>query len=89
MNLYQRRGDPLPARLTVPYRLAWLMHNVYYATQSADRYVWFYSQHADWWQDSIPNDAQRAIREGFQRAVNGQPLGFSMDSILDRARHGG
>jgi len=87
MNLYQRPGDPLPAQLSVPSRLDWLTHNVYYATQTADRYAWFYCEHVNWWQDSIPKDVQLAIKEGYDRAVEGDSLGFSMDSILDKARH--
>ena len=60
-------------------RLKWLEHNVYYSLKQSDKYVWLYSEHANWWQDNISPDIEATIIKAKQKIVDSEPLGFEIN----------
>lgn len=62
-----------------------LEHNVYNSLLSSDEYVWFYSaENASWWTNPFPEEADSAIRSGYNKLMQGRALGFTIgkDSII-------
>ena len=66
-------------------RLLWLEHNVYWALRTADEYVWFYSERANWWNGSIPEGAEAAIRSAREKQQAMRPLGFEIEEMVRQA----
>jgi hypothetical protein len=73
------------AHLTVEEQNQWLEHNMYYALQTADKYVWVYGEYMEWWSGAIPQGAVQAIQRACQKYESGQPLGYSLKPIMDKA----
>jgi hypothetical protein len=64
----------------------WFEHNVYWAMQTSDRYVWCYSERMNWWTDKdVPQGALDALRSGREKANKGEPLGFDLRPIAEAA----
>lgn len=82
LGAYLRRGDSRPTRLTESARLAWLTHNVYQSLRLSDKYAWLYSQRINWWGDSVPAEAEAAVRRGWQLVADGRELDMALDTIL-------
>ena len=62
-----------------------LEHNVYNALLTSDKYVWFYSEeNASWWSNPFPEEADAAIRSGYNKFMQAQALGFTIsdDSVV-------
>lgn len=76
--------DP-SAFLTPEERPKWFEHNVYNALNTADEYVWCYSEHMDWWKGNVPPGAIEAIQSARQKLQNRQPLGFDLKPIIQPA----
>lgn len=78
----------IPALWMTPEEQAqWFQHNVYYALKTADEYVWLYSEKMSWWEDrDIPPGMEEAVVKARELIARGQPLGYSMDEIMQRVR---
>ncbi|NOY81899.1 MAG: hypothetical protein GXP31_12960 [Kiritimatiellaeota bacterium] len=68
-------------------RARWFEHNVYWALQTADRYVWCYSERMNWWQDrNIPPGCEEAIRSARAKIDRGESLGFDLAPAIAAAK---
>ncbi len=67
-------------------RLLWLQKNVYNALLASDEYVWLYSQRMNWWNNEIPKGAEDALRAVLNKVANQQPMEFSIQSAIERAK---
>jgi len=68
-------------------RAKWFEHNVYWALQTTDRYVWCYSERMNWWKDTnVPAGCEQAIRSARAKVAAGQPLGIDLAPIVQAAR---
>jgi hypothetical protein len=82
--------DPSPKK-TMPHflspddRLRLLEHNVYHSLRTTDRYTWFYSESADWWQNKIPPGAEAALVRAKAKIRARKPLGFDLAPAIDKA----
>jgi hypothetical protein len=58
-----------------------LEHNIYNTLLTSDEYVWFYSEeNAAWWTTPFPGAADSAIRSGYNKYIQAQPLGFTISN---------
>ncbi|WP_309730090.1 hypothetical protein [Chamaesiphon sp. OTE_75_metabat_556] len=80
-----RTGKTTQHFLSPADRFRLLEHNVYHSLRTSDRYTWLYSESADWWQNQIPPSAEATIRRAQAKIRRGQPLGFDLDSAVDKA----
>jgi cellulose/xylan binding protein with CBM9 domain len=65
----------------------WLEHNAYWALQTADKYVWCYSEKMDWWKGkSIPVGSEEALRSARAKIAAGQDLGFNLAPVVSAAQ---
>ena len=72
--------------LTPEERAKWFEHNVYNALDTADEYVWCYSERMNWWKsDNIPFGCQRAIVSARRKIAAGEPLGFDLANTFSAA----
>ena len=70
--------------LTPKEQPKWFEHNVYWALQSSDRYVWCYSERMNWWNNPvIPSGAEEAIRSARGKVETGQALGLDIKPFID------
>jgi hypothetical protein len=73
--------------LTPEQRAQWFEHNAYYALRTSDKYVWLYTERANWWTgENVPEGFAEALIRAKNKAVNREPLGFSVDEMLKEAR---
>ncbi len=73
--------------LTPGQRLQWLEHNTFYALTTADEYVWFYTEHMNWWMGTtIPAGIEEALRSARRKYEAGEPLGFTVEPLLQEAQ---
>jgi hypothetical protein len=63
----------------------WFEHNVYNALNTADEYVWCYSEHMDWWKGNVPPGSVEAMQSARDKLQNRQPLGFDLKPIIQPA----
>jgi hypothetical protein len=63
-------------------RSKWFEHNVYNALNTADEYVWCYSEHMNWWKGPIPPGAIDAIKSAREKIQNRDPLGFDIKPFI-------
>ncbi|MCK9412604.1 MAG: hypothetical protein M0Q53_09905 [Prolixibacteraceae bacterium] len=76
-------------------RLRYFEHNLYYALQTSDEYVWFYSDSPiRWWYDflsgkrgeRLPDGTEAAMYSAKQKYEQGRPLGFDMIKEIAAAK---
>lgn len=76
-------------------RLRFFEHNLYYALQTSDEYVWFYSDWPlTWWYDFLPGRRGQPLPKGTEEAMRsarmkyeqGKPLGFDMGKEIAAAK---
>jgi hypothetical protein len=96
-----RARKPTPAFvpsnfLTPEERLRFLEHNVYYSLVTADEYVWFYSEHLNWWRELVPKEKAFGPEQGLPSGVEDalirartkwekqEPLGFDISEMISR-----
>lgn len=73
--------------MTPEERTHWFEHNIYYALQTSDEYVWLYNEKMNWWTGKdLPPDIEEAIVSAKTKLEQGQDLGYSMDAILQKAQ---
>ena len=73
--------------LTPEERARWFEHNMYYALSTADEYAWLYSEEANWWSGrAVPEGFPEALQRAKQKVANDQPLGFSVEEMLQQAQ---
>jgi len=71
--------------MTPEERPKWFEHNVYHGLNTADEYVWCYSEHMNWWTGTVPPGAIEAAASAREKVRNRAPLGFEIKPILDAA----
>lgn len=86
-NLFNLGKSPsLAASMTPDERMKWFGYDLYYALRTADGYVWLYSNHANWWDNTnIPPgilDTMTAIK---QKVATGRALGYDITKIIASA----
>jgi hypothetical protein len=65
-------------------RLLLLEHNIYHALRTSDQYVWFYSEHMNWWNNSdIPDRLEDAIRRAQALQESGQSPVYDMRVVAE------
>jgi hypothetical protein len=74
--------------LTPEQQAQWFEHNCYYALETADEYVWIWTERPlDWWTgEGIPMGVEDAIRSAKNKHTLGEPLGFAVEEMLAQAR---
>lgn len=74
--------------LTPEQQAQWFEHNLYYALETADEYVWVWTERPlDWWTgEGIPPGIEEAIRSAKGKHQRGEPLGFAVEEMLAQAR---
>ena len=88
--------------MTPEERARWFEHNVYYALQTSDEYVWLYSEKMDWFNHpTLPDDNDRdkewksvppppgmvdAIHSAKKKLEKSENLGYRMDDAIKNAR---
>lgn len=81
---------PVPmysAYLSPAARARWFEHNLYYALQNADDYVWVYGEHLNWWtKTDVPAGSTAAIESAKRKYTDQQPLGFTITTAMNAAR---
>lgn len=76
----------LSYRLTPEERAQWFEHNTYWSLFTTDEYVWCYSERMNWWKDETPPGLQTAIVNARAKIVDGKPLGFEIEPVLEAAK---
>ncbi len=65
----------------------WFEHNAYWALRTTDRYVWCYSEKANWFTgQGVPPGAVDALASAKSKAASGLPLGFDISTFYPTAR---
>jgi hypothetical protein len=73
--------------LTPAQRLQWFEHNAFYAFKTTDQYVWCYSEDMNWWTGkNLPPGIEEALRSAKRKYEAGEPLGFTVETILRDAQ---
>lgn len=74
--------------LTPEQQAQWLEHNVYYALETADKYVWIWTERPlNWWTgEGIPPGIEDAIRSARRKHERHEPLAFAVERMLEEAR---
>jgi len=73
--------------LTPEEQARWLEHNVYYALDTADEYVWMWTERPlDWWTgEGIPAGIEEAIWSARGKHERDELLGFVVERMLEEA----
>jgi hypothetical protein len=74
--------------LTPEQRAQWFEHNIYYALDTADEYVWVWTERPlDWWTgEEIPAGIEDAMWSARRKHEEREPLGFAVEEMLRAAR---
>jgi hypothetical protein len=82
---YRLKGQ---AKMMSPeQRTLWFEHNSYYAFLTSDRYVWLYTERANWWTgENVPEGFADALIRAKKKALSGQPLGFEIEKMIKEAQ---
>jgi hypothetical protein len=71
--------------LTPAERAKWMEHNVYWALETSDHYVWFYTEKLTYLRHKgIGPGMIAAITEAEDKVAAGQPLGFNIMEMVQR-----
>lgn len=74
--------------LTPKERGLWLQHNTYHALRTADQFAWLYTESQNWFTgERVPDGFLDAVAEGKKKAINRQPLVFSIETMMETARN--
>lgn len=75
------------AVITPEERALWFEHNLYYALENADEYVWLYSEDMNWWTgEKVPEGFPEALTRARNKIKQVEPLGFKVEEMLEKAR---
>jgi len=79
---------PLYSKFLKPNeRSLWWEHNVYYGLLTCDNYIWMYAEHTDFANNiNIPSGLISGVIAAKQKIANNQPLGYSIDSFMAKAK---
>jgi hypothetical protein len=73
--------------LTPEQRALWFEHNVYYALNTSDEYIWLYTEDANWWTgENIPEGFAEALERARLKVNRIEPLSFEVEEMLEKAR---
>ena len=73
--------------LSPEQRALWFEHNVYYALKTSDKYIWLYTENANWWTgENIPEGFADALKRARKKIDQVEPLGFTVEEMLEKAR---
>ncbi len=73
--------------LTPEERALWFEHNVYYALKTSDKYIWLYTEDANWWTGkNIPEGFPEALERARAKINRVEALGFEVEEMLEKAR---
>jgi len=73
--------------MTDAERLKYLQHNLYYALKSSDEYVWIWSEEMSLWENkNVPSGFIDAITVAKNKYENGEPLGYSITSLINNSQ---
>ena len=73
--------------LTPEQRAQWFEHNLYHALNTAEEFVWVYSEDMSWWEDrKIPAGYREAMVSARRKQSLGEPLGFEVEPVLRAAQ---
>ena len=87
LNSFPDRLTAQGLMLTPKQRAMWFEHNTYYALRTSDKYAWLYSEGPDWWSgEKVPEGFEEALERAKRKIMNIEPLGFSVDEMLEDAR---
>ncbi len=65
----------------------WFEHNMYYALQTSDEYVWLYSEDLNWWTgEKVPEGFLEALESARKKVNEVKPLGFKVEEMLEKAQ---
>jgi hypothetical protein len=79
-------GSWVSSALSPEDRARWFEQDAYYALDSADEYVWCYSERMNWWKnEGIPPGLPEAIVSAREKIAKGQRLGFDMAAAMREA----
>ena len=80
------KGRSLAQYMTAQDRARWFEHNVYYALQTSDRYVWLYSENMNWWAGvGLPAGIEEAVVSARDQVARKAELGIDLEAIMRRA----
>lgn len=80
-------GYQISAGMTPEERAQWFEQNTYYALKTSQEYVWLYSEKMNWWTDTgLPPGLQNAVLAAKTKLMNGQELGYSLESTFTSAQ---
>jgi hypothetical protein len=84
---YGLRQEKVLGNFMTPEQQAqWFEHNVYWALETTDKYVWCYSERMNWWKnESVPAGSEQAIVSARAKVAAGQPLGFDLAPVVASA----
>ena len=71
--------------MTPEERAKWFEHNTYWALYTTDEFVWCYSKRMNWWKVQTPPGIEAAIVSARTKIVQGKPLGFDTEPLLEAA----
>jgi hypothetical protein len=80
-------GYQISAAMTPEERAQWFEQNTYYALKTSQEYVWLYSEKMNWWTDTgLPPGLQNAVLAAKAKLMNGQELGYNLESTFANAQ---
>jgi hypothetical protein len=86
LALRQPPERPISNVMSPEERLRLLEFNTYYAMLVSDEYTWCYGERLNWWNESLPEGAEAAIRRARAKVLSGQPLGFDVAESVAAAK---
>lgn len=73
--------------LTPKQRAKLFSYQIQEALNTADEYVWVYSERMNWWKNKTPMGLEKAIRTGIKRYRSGKPLDrAALDKLLEQVK---
>lgn len=87
LNSFPYRLSAQGEVLTPEQRARWFEHNMYYALKTSDKYVWLYTEDANWWTGkNIPEGFAEALDSARKKVRNVEVLGYQVEDMLEKAR---
>jgi hypothetical protein len=80
-------GYQISAGMTPEERAQWFEQNTYYALKTSQEYVWLYSEKMNWWTNKdLPPGLQNAVIAAKEKLMDGQELGYNLESTFANAQ---